>query len=73
MDSVDDLKITLLPAMDIVIVKKSPGSKLFISTQESILINREVLYQIIRAMVLNGLFDPEVLESVLKEVGGKNV
>jgi hypothetical protein len=73
-DGVDDLRITLFPAMDIIVIRKSPNSKLFISTQESILINKEVLYQIIRAMVLNNLFDPEVLEGMLEEaIGGKDV
>jgi hypothetical protein len=64
---VDDLKITLLPAIDLIVIKKKPGSKLFISTQESVMINREVLYQIIRAMLFNNLLDTKVFEDILKE------
>lgn len=65
---VDDLRITLIPAMDTVVIKKNPGSKLFISTQESIMINIEVLYHIIRAMLLNNLLDPKVFEGILEEI-----
>lgn len=65
---VDDLSITLLPALGSVVIKKNPGSKLFISTQESIVINVEVLYHIIRAMLFKNLLDPKVFEGILEEI-----
>ena len=65
---VDDLRITLLPAMGTVVIKKNPGSKLFISTQESIVINIEVLYHIISAMLFKNLLDPKVFEGILEEI-----
>ena len=64
----EELMAYLLPGVNAIVIRKGTDSRLFLTTPDSFIIKREVLIQLVRVLVMNGLIEHEILEGILEEV-----
>lgn len=63
----DRLEINYMPGSDIVVFRKTPSSRVFLNTGDSIILSRATFVILINYLVKNNIIAPEVLEGILEE------
>jgi hypothetical protein len=64
----DSISITLLPGTDTLVIRKGEDSRVFILTNDSIIISKDTLVVLLKYMMKNNLINPKILEGLLEEV-----
>lgn len=64
----DSISITALSGTDTLIIRKNADSRVFILTDDSIIISKDTLVVLLKYMMINNLINPKVLEGLLEEV-----
>jgi hypothetical protein len=64
----DTVSINLLNGTDTLVIKKHPDSRVFISTNDSIILGRGTLIQLLYSLVKNGIISEKVLQGIIEEI-----
>lgn len=64
----DSISITVLPGTDTLVIRKNATSRVFILTDDSIIISRDTLVVLLKYMVMNDLINHKILEGLLEEL-----
>lgn len=64
---IDSVTITYLPGHDVVVLKKSPDSQVFITTNDSVVIGRDTLITLLNYLVKNNIVSHKVIGGILEE------
>jgi hypothetical protein len=61
------IRLTLLPGVDTVIIKKDSGAKDFITTPDSFIVRKDILMNIILGLLKQEIINEKVLEGLLED------
>lgn len=64
----DSVLVTVLPNADTIVIKKSSDSRVFILTDDSIIIGKDTLIMILRYLLLNNIINHKIIEGLLEEI-----
>lgn len=64
----DSISVTLLPNTDTLVVRKNSESRVFILTDDSIIISKDTLVILLKYMMKNNLINPKIIEGLLEEI-----
>lgn len=67
MDDNEKLTVLVLGGSDTLVIKKSPDSRFFITTPDSVIIGRDGFITLLNFLVTNGFVHPKVLQGILEE------
>ena len=66
--SKDTLSVLLLKGTDTLVIKKPPNSNIFITSSDSIIINRMNLFIILRFLIKNDMVSTKIIKGLLEEL-----
>jgi hypothetical protein len=64
----DSISVTLLPNTDTLVIRKSSDSRVFILTDNSIIISKDTLVVLLKYMMKNDLINHKIIEGLLEEL-----
>jgi hypothetical protein len=64
----DSISVTLLPNTDTLVIRKSSDSRVFILTDNSIIISKDTLVVLLKYMMKNDLINHKIMEGLLEEL-----
>jgi len=64
----DSISVTLLPGTDTLVIRKDENSRVFILTNDSIIISKDTLVVLLKYMMQNDLINHKILEGLLEEL-----
>lgn len=64
----DSISVTLLPGTETLVIRKDEGSRVFILTNDSIIISKDTLVVLLKYMMQNNLINHKVFEGLLEEL-----
>lgn len=64
----DSITVNLLPSTDTLVIRKDADSRVFILTNDSIIIGRDTLILLLKHMMKYDLINHKVIEGLLEEI-----
>lgn len=64
----DSISIMVLPGTDTIVVRKDPNSRVFILTNDSIIINKDTLVILLKYMMNTNILSHKIFEGLLEEI-----
>lgn len=64
----NNISVLYLNKIDTLVIKKSPESGFFITSDDSIIISRQALLILLKFLVGHGIIHPKNIESLLEEI-----
>jgi len=64
----DTISITALPGTDTLVIRKNSDSRVFILTDDSIIIGKDTLVVLLKYMMINNMINYKIIEGLLEEV-----
>jgi hypothetical protein len=64
----DSISVTILPGTDTLVIRKDSSSRVFILTDDSIIISRDTLVVLLKYMLTNEIINHKIMEGLLEEL-----
>lgn len=64
----DSISVTSLPGTETLVIRKDADSKVFILTDDSIIISKETLVILLKYMMTNDIINHKIFEGLLEEL-----
>ena len=64
----DSISVTVLPGTNTLVIRKDEDSRVFILTNDSIIISKDTLVVLLKYMLMNNLINHKIFEGLLEEI-----
>lgn len=64
----DSISVTVLPGTSTLVIRKDEDSRVFILTNDSIIISKDTLVVLLKYMLMNNLINHKIFEGLLEEI-----